>query len=155
LPPIAYGDDRATWGIVRAQIYHLQGDRAQTMIYADSARIAFLEHIKAAPDDPQQHVFVGLALAYLGRAAEAEQEGRRGVELGGKDATVVPYLRHQLVRIYLATGQPEKALDELEALLKVPYDLSPGWLRVDPTFDLVRNNPRFKRLVEGTASPVS
>jgi serine/threonine-protein kinase len=151
LPPSAYGDDRATWGIVQAQIYHLRGDRTQTMIYADSARIGFLEHIKGAPDDPQQHVFLGLALAYLGRAAEAEQEGRRGVELGGDDASVVPYFRHQLVRIYLATGQPEKALDELEALLKVPYDLSPGWLRVDPTFDPVRSNPRFRKLVEGTA----
>ncbi len=53
------------------------------------------------------------------------------------------------MRIYLATGQTEKALDEIEALLKVPYDLSPGWLRVDPTFDAVRQNPRFQRLVEG------
>src|SRR6185295_6199219 len=98
LPPSAYGDDRATWGIVRAQIYHLRGNRTRTMIYADSARIGFLEHIKGAPDDPQQHIFLGLVLAYLGRAAEAEQEGRRGVELGGEDASVVPYLRHQLVR---------------------------------------------------------
>jgi tetratricopeptide (TPR) repeat protein len=148
LPPSAYGDDRGTWGIVRAQIYHLRGDRTRTMVYADSARIGFLEHLKGAPDDPQQHVFLGLALAYLGRAAEAEQEGRRAVELAGEDATIVPYVRHQLVRIYLGTGQPEKALDELEALLKVPYDLSPGWLRVDPTFDPLRSNPRFKKLVE-------
>ena len=34
-------------------------------------------------------------------------------------------------------------------LLKVPYDLSPGWLRVDPTFDALRHNPRFQTLVEG------
>jgi hypothetical protein len=33
----------------------------------------------------------------------------------------------------------------------MPYYLSPGWLRVDPTFDPVRNHPRFKKLVEGTA----
>jgi serine/threonine-protein kinase len=151
LPLSAYGDDRSSWGIVRAQIYHLRGDRTRTRIYADSARIAFVEHIKAEPGDPQQHTFLGLALAYLGRGAEAEQEGRRGIELGGEDATVVPYLRHQLVRIYLATGQPEKALDELESLVKVPYDLSPGWLRVDPRFDPLRNNPRFQKLVVGTS----
>ncbi|MGH7514993.1 MAG: protein kinase domain-containing protein, partial [Gemmatimonadales bacterium] len=155
LPPSAYGDDRATWGIVRAQIYHLRGDRAQTAIYADSARIAFLEHIQDAPDDPQQHAFLGLALAYLGRAAEAEQAGRRGVQLGAGDATFVPYLQHQLARIYLLTGQPEKALDLLEPLLKVPYDLSPGWLRIDPTFDPLRGNPRFKKLVEDGASPAA
>jgi hypothetical protein len=32
-------------------------------------------------------------------------------------------------------------------LLKVPYFLSPGWLRIDPTFNSIRNNPRFQRLI--------
>ncbi|CAN5859519.1 hypothetical protein BH24GEM1_BH24GEM1_00980 [soil metagenome] len=29
-----------------------------------------------------------------------------------------------------------------------PCYLSPGWLRVDPTFDPIRKHPRFQRLVE-------
>jgi hypothetical protein len=31
--------------------------------------------------------------------------------------------------------------------LKIPYYLSPGWLRLDPNFDSLRENPRFQRLV--------
>ena len=44
----------------------------------------------------------------------------------------------------------EKALDQLEPLLKIPYYLSPGWLKIDPTFAPLRGNPRFERLVNGS-----
>ncbi len=44
-----------------------------------------------------------------------------------------------------------KALDLLEPLLRKPYYLSPGWLRIDPTFDPIRKHPRFQRLAgDGT-----
>ena len=52
-----------------------------------------------------------------------------------------PYIQHQLARIYILVGEPEKALDQLEPLLKMPYYLSPAWLGIDPTFDPLRNNP--------------
>jgi hypothetical protein len=99
----------------------------------------------------QRHVVRGLALAYLGRKAEAIAEGKRAVALVPitRDARLGTYIQHQLVRIYLLVGEPEKALDQLEPLLKVPYYLSPGWLRIDPTFAPLRTNPRFQRLVAG------
>jgi hypothetical protein len=33
----------------------------------------------------------------------------------------------------------------------MPYYLSPGWLKIDPTFDPLRQHPRFRKLVEGTS----
>jgi len=62
-----------------------------------------------------------------------------------------PYLQHQLARIYILVGEPERALDLLEGLMRIPYFLSPGWLRVDPTLDPLRGNPRFRRLVDGSS----
>jgi serine/threonine-protein kinase len=152
-PPSAFDNDRANWGLVRTHLYHLRGDRARTAIYADSARIALEEQSRAAPEDAQRHALLGVALAYLGRRAEAVREGRRGAELLplSKDAYTGAYLQLQLARIYLLLGEQEKALDQLEPLLRIPYYLSPGWLRIDPTFDPLRKNPRFMKLLEGTA----
>jgi eukaryotic-like serine/threonine-protein kinase len=153
LTPSAF-DDRAAWAIVRAQALQFRGDGAGARIYADSARLAFEERIRNTPDDAQSHIFLGLAQAYLGRKAEAIAEGEKGAALLpiAKDGYSGPYMQHQLVRIYILVGEPEKALDRLEPLLKVPYYLSPGWLRVDPNFDPLRGNPRFRKLVEGTTS---
>jgi tetratricopeptide (TPR) repeat protein len=94
-----------------------------------------------------------VAFAYLGRKAEAVRKGQRGVELLplSRDAYNGAYLQLQLARIYMLLGEQDKAVDQLEPLLQMPYYLSPGWLRIDPTFDPLRKHPRFMKLVEGTA----
>jgi hypothetical protein len=124
---------------------------ARARIYADTARISFAAQLRGAPDDPQRHIFLGLALAYLGRKQDAIREGERGVALKpvANDAVNGPYYQHQLVRIYMVVNEPDKALDVLEPLVKIPYYLSPRWLMIDPNFASLRSNPRFQRLVTG------
>jgi serine/threonine-protein kinase len=148
LTPRQFDNRRDTWAIVLAQVYAFRGDQARARTYADTALIAVEQALRETPEDPQRLVFYGLALAYLGRKEEAIREGLKGVELSpiSRDAFGGPYLQLQLVRIYLLVGEPEQALDRLEPLLKIPYRLSPGWLRIDPTFDPLRKNPRFEQL---------
>jgi serine/threonine-protein kinase len=151
LGPALYDGDRGTWGIVRASTWYLRGDRAMARVYADSARLGFEETLKATPDDGQRRAFLGLSLAYLGRSAEAIKEGERAVALVpiAQDGYLGPYARHQLARIYAVAGEPDKAVDQLEVLLKTPYFLSPEWLRIDPNFNSLHGNPRFERLARG------
>jgi hypothetical protein len=56
-------------------------------------------------------------------------------------------MQHILARVYLMAGEPEKALDILEPLVKLPYFLTPAWLRIDPTWAPLKGNPRFERLI--------
>ncbi len=152
LPPSAFGDDRAAWGLALAGLYWVRGDKAHARIYGDSARIGYEEHAKAAPRDPQIQALLGVALAYAGHPAEAVRAGIRATELAPieRRPTVGAYIKHQLARTYVVTGQPDKAIDELEELRKVPYDLTPAWLSIDPTWDALRKNPRFERLARRT-----
>ena len=148
--PGDFGDDRSAWAIGLANIYWRRGDPAKARAYADTARTAVEEQLRAEPSDAQRHELYGICLAFLGRRNEAVREGQRAVTLlpVAKDANFGAYLQHQLVRIYILVGEPENALDHLEPLLKMPYYLSSGWLRIDPEFQPLRGNPRFQMLTE-------
>jgi TolB-like protein/Tfp pilus assembly protein PilF len=148
LSPAPFDGDRQTWGLALAGTWLLRGDTARARAYADSARIAGAAHIREVPLDGQLHALQSTALAILGRKAEAIREGRRAVELmpPSVDANAPYYMQHQLARTYIMAGEPERALDLLEPLLRANYYLTPGWLRVDPTFDPLRRDPRFQRL---------
>ena len=156
LTPSAFDNNRGGWSLCLVQAYVLKGDAANVRSYAEEARKAFEDQLRAAPEDAQLHALHGLALAYLGKKNEAIREGERAVALlpMTRDAYLGPYLEHQLVRIDILAGEPEKALDHLEPLLRIPYLLSPGWLRIDPNFDPLRKYPRFQKLTRaGGSSP--
>ncbi len=151
LAPAAFDNDRVQWATSLMETWWLRGDKVKARAFADSARIASEDQLRRTPDDAQRRGVYGLQLAYLGRKAEAIAEGERAVALipVGVDAYNGAYYLHLLARIYLLSGEPEKAVDLLEKLLRIPYFLSPGWLRVDPTWADLRGNSRFERLSKG------
>ena len=151
LPPSAFDNDRGVWALVRTELYQLRGDSARALAYADSARLTLEAQSRAAPEDAQRHAILGVALAYLGRKAEAIREGRRGAELlpVSKDAINAPYVQLQLARIYVLTGEPDQAVEMLEGLLARPFYVSRGWLRLDPAFRPLVGQPKFDALVGG------
>jgi serine/threonine protein kinase/tetratricopeptide (TPR) repeat protein len=151
LTPVSFDEDRGTWGLAVAQAYWLKGQGANVHRVATDASDAFEDQLRHGPDDPQRHVLFGVALAYAGRRDEAIREGTKAADAVPitKDAYTGVYVLHQLARIYALVGEPEKAIDQLESLWKVPYFLTAGWLKIDPNFDSLRKNPRFQKLVAG------
>jgi eukaryotic-like serine/threonine-protein kinase len=156
LPPSAFDDDRATWAIIRAQVYWMMGDTAQIRRWADSAKVEHEPELLATPNDFQRHLFHALALAYLGARSAAVREGEHACALAqatGDQTSTIPYCRHVLARIYVAVGDHQHALAELDTLLAKPYVVSPAWLRIDPAWAPLRGDPHFERLIAQPATP--
>ena len=155
LGPDAFDGDRLSWAWALSQMSTVRGDAERARAYADTALAAADEQLRASPDDAQRQIVRGLVLATLGRSADAIAAGERGMAQARKKwtATNGPYMQHQLARIYLIAGRHDKALDQLEPLLRMPHYLSPAWLRIDPNFAPLRGNARFERLA--SSKPVT
>jgi TolB-like protein/Tfp pilus assembly protein PilF len=148
-PAIIAGTHLARALIIEAE----QGRRSASARY-DSARVYFEHIIRSNPQSAYvcyYHSALALAYAGLGRKAEAIREGEGAVGMMpiSKDAIVGHERVMDLAEIYMMCGEYEAAIDQLETLLSVPSYMSVGILRVDPIWEPIRSNPRFRRLMEG------
>jgi tetratricopeptide (TPR) repeat protein len=149
LTPADFSNDRGHWGLKVGGTYMLLGDTVHARAFGDTARLAFEAQLKDFPERAQLHELRGRALALGGHRKEAIEEGERSLKLRetSLDAATGPYVRFQVARILIQAGESERALDLIEPLLSTPAsDLTPAYLRIDPTFRSVRSNPRFQRL---------
>jgi tetratricopeptide (TPR) repeat protein len=111
--------------------------------------------LRDLPNDYRLHAARGLALAGLGRRAEALPEAdwlKASVEY--RDA----YRRANLIvegraLIFAQAGAVDAALSEIEQLLSGPSWTSVHNLRLDPRWDPIRNDPRFQALLVKYANP--
>jgi tetratricopeptide (TPR) repeat protein len=87
--------------------------------------------------------------AGLGRKQEAIREGERAVELVPitKDSLYGQEMILHLALVYAWTGERDLAIEKLEMLSKIPGDLSYGDLRFNPSWDSLRNDPRFEKVL--------
>ena len=54
-----------------------------------------------------------------------------------------------LARVHMMVGNRDKAIELMKEPVTVPNNVSKAWLRVDPTWDPLRQYPAFQQLVGG------
>ncbi len=147
LPPNAFDRGEGSRKFIRMLIYDELGDAHSSKTYADSAVAAFQADNGGAAADSEPNY--GLALAYAGRRADAIAAGDHYLAARPIDHDFLdgPDDGEAIAKAYTRADATDKALDLLERLLGMPGRLSPGRLRIDPSFAPLRDNPRFKRLV--------
>ena len=69
-----------------------------------------------------------------------------------KDAANGPSRVSDLAEIYTMVGEYDAALDEIEYLLSIPGTLTVPLLRLDPTWDPLRDRARYHALLEKYAA---
>jgi serine/threonine-protein kinase len=133
-----------------AEIYDLLGDEELRRAYYDSSRIVAEARIQRFPDDARLHSALGIALAGLGRRAEALREGEHAVALApvAEDAWHGVSRVEDLAVIHAMLGDEEEAIELLEYLLSIPGTLTVPFLKIDYRFNSLRDNPRFQALLE-------
>jgi TolB-like protein/Flp pilus assembly protein TadD len=97
------------------------------------------------------HADLAVIRALQGRAEDAIQEGRRAVDRADI-AFWRPGFVEELAAIYARLGRRDEAIEQLEYLLTVPSYVTLASLRIDPTWDPLRDHPRFQVLLEQNES---
>jgi serine/threonine-protein kinase len=133
-----------------APIYGYMNKKELAKKYYDESRSILESKIQQRPDDARFHSLLGIAYAGLGRKEDALREGKLGVELlpVTKDAMRGQGRVKDLANIYVMVGEYDLAIDQIEFLLSRPGGMSIPLLQLDPTWNPLRNHPRFKNLVE-------
>lgn len=136
--------------LINAEIYSLQGQQARARTEYESARGTLETLLEQSPEDERFSSAMGLALAGLGRGAEAIAAAERAVGLmpRERDASKALYRLEDLARVLAMVGEHDRAVEVLTDLVESPGILSAAWLRVDPRYSRLRDHPGFQALVE-------
>jgi TolB-like protein/Flp pilus assembly protein TadD len=130
--------------LLSALTHELLSDDRRAREDFDRARIVLEKRLKETPNDPRLHGSLGIAYAGLGRKEDAIREGERAVELYPVSTDALTGPRHvlNLAVIHTMTGEYEAALDRIDYLLSIPFELSVPLLELDPRWDPLRDSPR-------------
>ncbi|MFQ6052263.1 MAG: protein kinase [Candidatus Hydrothermarchaeota archaeon] len=133
-----------------AQIYSLMGNTQRKQEYYNLDRIYLENKIREQPNDSRLYSALGIAYAGLGLKEKAIQEAKKAVELMpiSKEAIKGVYRARDLAQVFVMVGEYENAIDQIEYLLSIPGNISVPLLRIAPTWTSLKEQPRFKKLIE-------
>ncbi len=92
---------------------------------------------------------LALVLAYLGEKERALTEAKTALDALplSKDAFQGPDMLNNAAVVYTLTGEEDRAIAALEKLLSIPSLVTPMMLKLDPSWDPLRDDPRFQKLL--------
>jgi serine/threonine protein kinase/tetratricopeptide (TPR) repeat protein len=101
-------------------------------------------YLEKHPDDARSHVYLAVELAALGRTEEALAEGKRALDLSPDD----PLMLYNVACVFARLGDVQAAVKSLRTSIAAGLE-DYEWLKTDPDFDTIRNEPAFIEILKG------
>jgi len=132
-----------------ATAYRLLGEDAQARASYERAKNILEWAVEQNPLDASRHVLLGQSYAGLGRKDDAIREGKRAIELRPESQDAVDGIRMSLglAQIYAMLGEGDMAIALLEHCVASPSGVTRNAVKLDPTWDSLRNYPRFQEMI--------
>ena len=130
---------------------------------ADEARRCFEEAKRLGeaalvndPRDSEALNELALAEAGLGRGEEAVRRVQRSLEIMPleTDALIAPRTELRFAEVMAIAGDREAALQNLKEIVKLPFALFYGDLKLSPIWDGIRDDPRFAAILDSARQPL-
>ncbi len=142
-----------------AQVYAAAGDSAKAKPLFEEVRAQLQAALQSSPESPDLHIALGFADAGLGMKEEAIAEGKKAVALmpTSLDAFTGPVYFGKLAQIYVRVGANDEAIGILQQLFGMPagHVVTPALLKLDPVWDPLREDSRFKDLLASKQDPIA
>jgi hypothetical protein len=126
----------------------LQGNHPIMVDYG-AAREELYRKVEADPTDPFLMVALAQADLALRFKEKAIQEAGRAMQLRpiSEDAYDGPVVAMCAAQVYALANQLDAAFAQLNILVKIPSGLNYGELKTNPSWDPLRKDPRYEKLL--------
>lgn len=131
-------------------IARARGNAKAAQSHFAAARALVANDLAQCADQPKDVAMLALIEADLGETDTATRDADRAVELLpiSKDAFDGPFIATARAVVLAQTCQSDRAIEELQSLIKIPNGPTAGTLKVEPQWDNLRGDPRFETLLK-------
>ena len=151
---VSYGGHQEPGLLYRAWAHQLRGDREGAAVAFRGALTQLDSALGRHPEHWGLHASRGLALAGLGREADARKEAEwLTTSQEYRDLYGRGNIFEARAMIFAQLGLAQEAVTELEPVLDGPSRVSAPLIGLDPRYDPIRQDPRFQRLLRKYANP--
>jgi TolB-like protein/class 3 adenylate cyclase/Tfp pilus assembly protein PilF len=148
----AQTSDRTQALFYLGELQRLAGDATNAKASYSQSRKLLEEGLRSQSNNAEYVSLLAGVDAGLGEKDAAIKEAERAIELlpVSKDAFAGPGYERDRAAVLARFGEKDAAIAPLEHLLTVPFvhPITPALLRLDPTWDNLRGDPRFQKLCE-------